>query len=190
MKLRKILLGICLLVAVWFAFFADKTPENGIVDAATSAKATKKEVNVPGNEAMPSKSAYSQAGKQTDARTEKKAETSIASIIDRKTLISGDYKASDGFFSAQSWVPPPPPMVKAPPPPPPTAPPIPFRYIGKRIEEGATEVYLSYGDKTYIVQEQSVLEGSYRVDSIKPPVMTLTYLPLNQVQTIQIGSVD
>ncbi|MBC3915994.1 hypothetical protein H8L32_00725 [Undibacterium sp. CY18W] len=190
MKLRKILLGIGLLIGVWFAFFADRTPENDIVDAATPAKTVKQEAKKSGNEVLPGKPAYSQVVNQSGVKAEKKPGPDIGSIIDRKSLISGDYKASDSFFSAQSWVPPPPPVAKAPPPPPPSAPPMPFRYIGKRVEEGVTEVYLSYGEKTYIVQEQSVLEGSYRVDVIKPPVMTLTYLPLNQVQTIQIGNVD
>jgi hypothetical protein len=35
-----------------------------------------------------------------------------------------------------------------------------------------------------------VIDGSYRVDAIKPPTMTLVYLPLKLVQTMDIGSAD
>jgi hypothetical protein len=32
-----------------------------------------------------------------------------------------------------------------------------------------------------------VVDDSYRVESIRPPLMTLTYLPLGQVQQLNIG---
>jgi hypothetical protein len=35
-----------------------------------------------------------------------------------------------------------------------------------------------------------VIDATYRVDAIKPPVLTLMYLPLKLVQTIDIGSAD
>jgi hypothetical protein len=36
----------------------------------------------------------------------------------------------------------------------------------------------------------AVLDGTYRVESIAPPVLTLTYLPLNQQQQLNIGVFD
>jgi len=77
-----------------------------------------------------------------------------------------------------------------PPPPPPMAPPMPFAYIGKAVADGAWEVYLSRADKTYVVRNQTVIDGTYRVEKIAPPQMSVTYLPLNQVQQINIGVFD
>jgi hypothetical protein len=97
-------------------------------------------------------------------------------------------------FGTQNWNPPPPPpqavQEAAPPPPPPSAPPLPFIYLGKANEAGVWEVYLARADKTYIVKKATVIDGVYRVDAIAPPTLTLTYLPLNQVQTIHIGVLE
>jgi hypothetical protein len=38
-----------------------------------------------------------------------------------------------------------------------------------------------------IVREGMDLDGTYQVKSIKPPTLTLVYLPLKQSQTISIG---
>ena len=78
-------------------------------------------------------------------------------------------------------------VAAAPPPPPPMAPPLPFVYLGKVAADGAWEVFLSRADKTYIVRANTVIDGAYKVVTIAPPVMTLTYLPLNQVQQLNIG---
>ncbi|WP_229425550.1 hypothetical protein [Massilia sp. Se16.2.3] len=59
--------------------------------------------------------------------------------------------------------------------------------IGKALEDGVWEVYLASGDRTHIAHEGGVIEGTWRVDRIAPPMMTLTYLPLNQVQQLNIG---
>jgi hypothetical protein len=67
------------------------------------------------------------------------------------------------------------------------APPMPFTYIGKAVADGVWEVYLSRGDKTYSVRLQTVIDGTYRVDRIAPPLLTVTYLPLNQQQQMNIG---
>lgn len=70
------------------------------------------------------------------------------------------------------------------------APPLPFIVLGKAVADGEWEIYLGRGDRTYSVHKQSVIDGVYRVDKIAPPMMTLTYLPLNQVQQINIGVFD
>lgn len=181
MSPRKILLGVGLAVAAWLALFADKTPEADVVEAVTPAKKTQlAQPNLAATRAV-NVSAKQPAASQVQT---------VAAVIDRKQLIAADYKANGNFFDAQSWTPPPPPAAKPPPPPPPTAPPLPFRYLGKKADDGQVEVYLSSGDRTFIVQEKTIIENIYRVDSIKPTMMSITYLPLNQVQTLQIGSAD
>ena len=67
------------------------------------------------------------------------------------------------------------------------APPLPYKFAGKAHDGSGWKVFLARGENTYIVHAAMTLEGSYRVESIAPPVMTLTYLPLNQTQTLDIG---
>lgn len=99
------------------------------------------------------------------------------------------------MFQGQNWNPPPPappPAPSGPPPPPPapTAPPLPFTVLGKGLADGAWEVYLARPDRTYVVKVGTVIDGMYRIDAIAPPTLTITYLPLNQVQQLNIGVID
>lgn len=88
------------------------------------------------------------------------------------------------MFASKSWfVPSPPPKAAVP-----TAPPLPFVYIGKLAEEGQKVIIiLSKQNRSYQVREGDVLDNIYRVDEVRPPVLTLTYLPLDIKQTIPIG---
>ncbi|PWF48754.1 hypothetical protein, partial [Massilia glaciei] len=124
-------------------------------------------------------------------------EPAILALVDRARLIGGDGEAMGAggqVFGTRDWNPPPPPEAQPPqapqPAPTPSAPPLPFAYIGKALGDGAWEVFLARGDQTHIVRTKTVIEGTYRVDAIAPPVMTLTYLPLNQVQQLNIGVPD
>ena len=98
------------------------------------------------------------------------------------------------MFTSQSWTPPPPPppptSAKAEPPPPPEAPALPFTYLGKKLEAGNWEVFLARGEKTYIVRDKIVIDGTYRVESIKPPTLSVTYMPLNTLQELSIGGAE
>jgi hypothetical protein len=67
---------------------------------------------------------------------------------------------------------------------------MPYVYIGKQQAAGSFEVFLARGEQTYIAREKTVIDNTYRIDSIKPPTLTLTYLPLNQLQQISIGATD
>jgi hypothetical protein len=121
-----------------------------------------------------------------------KHDTSILLLKNRQQLMGGTLGESrhDALFTSQSWTPPPPPAPPPSPPPPPVAPPVPFKYIGKKLEDGKWEVFVTIGNQAYVVREKTVLQGTYRIDSIKPPVLSLTYLPLQQVQTLTIGGID
>lgn len=90
------------------------------------------------------------------------------------------------LFSATDWSPPPP-IASPAPPGPPMAPSVPFTFLGKRKAETDWEVFLSKGNSTFIVRAGQTFDDSYRVESIQPPQMTLTYMPLNQTQTIAVG---
>lgn len=95
----------------------------------------------------------------------------------------------EDLFKAKSWyVPPPPPKPE--PPPPPAPPPLPFRYMGKLLEEGKLTVFITNQDRNYAVKAGDTIEGSYRVDRIDPQQVLFTYLPLNMQQTLVIGGVN
>jgi hypothetical protein len=95
-------------------------------------------------------------------------------------------------FALNNWnpPPPPPPAVKPGPPPKPTAPPLPFTLLGKKLEDGNWQVFLSRQDRTYVVRAQDVIDGAYRVESIAPPNLVFTYIPLNERQVLAIGGID
>ncbi len=88
------------------------------------------------------------------------------------------------LFAGRSWyVAPPAPSAIAP-----SAPPMPYVYAGKVTEDGAQPVVvLSKQGRSYVVRQGDILESIYRVDEIRAPLMSLTYLPLNVTQTIQMG---
>lgn len=96
--------------------------------------------------------------------------------------------------SAVTLAPPPPVNLSAPPvaqvAPPPTAPPLPFTYIGRLDEDGKYTVFLGARGRNYAVKVGEVIAQVYRVDEIKPPMMTMTYLPLSIKQTMQIGEAN
>ncbi len=192
MKPRHVLILAALAATSWLAFFGGKASDEGIakpVERTGSSKASSAQRTVAASDN--SNSGDRRTDGSTSLKRKDKPEIAILALRDRTELIGGASSGSDaGLFGAQSWAPPPPPPAKPGPPPPPTAPAMPFTFLGMKHEDAVWEVYLAKGDTTLIVHEQSVIEGTYRVDSIKPPALTLTYLPMNQKQTLTIGEAD
>lgn len=112
-----------------------------------------------------------------------------------------------------SMAPPPPVKVVAPPPPPPMAPRFPHEWIGRVNDETVAaapassaapaasvasapakpaprrpvqRAVLAGPMATWVVREGDVIEGQWRVDSIQDRTMSLTYLPLQQSQTVSM----
>ena len=189
MNPRHIAMGVALLGAVALVVFGDNASESEVAEAAERKPAR----TGTGTSTIVAVAAPQRApGGNTDP--------AILRLMPRATLIgNGDEAMGAGqdVFGRRDWTPPPPPpppqvvsQVAPPPPPPPSAPPLPFTYLGKAAENGAWEVFLAIGDKTYIARDKMVIDGIYRVDAIAPPTLTLTYLPLNQVQQLNIGVLD
>jgi hypothetical protein len=171
MKPRHLILALGLAAAALVAVYGDKTPSNGVAEAVVR--------NKPATRAAPDSSAAAGAG------------VFVLPLRARAELIGETQLAGAGVFGSQNWAPPPMPVAaQAGPPPAPVAPPLPFTYLGKALQDGSWEVYLARGSMTYIVRNKMVVDGAYRVDSITPPVLSLTYLPLNQVQQLNIGVLD
>jgi hypothetical protein len=203
MKPRHIVLGAALIGAAALVAFGDKGADTGIAEPAErpAARAALLPV-VRTAAARTDQTAQEHAGEQGGAGAKGQQ---ILALVPRDTLIGdGDLQfaqgqhgasGSDAPFGHQDWTPPPPPPPPAPaaappPPPPPAAPPLPFTVIGKAVANGVWEVYLARGDRTYVVHDKEVIDGIYRVEAIAPPLMTLTYLPLKQIQQLNIGVFD
>jgi hypothetical protein len=94
------------------------------------------------------------------------------------------------MFDTRSWVPPPPKIVpqKAPPPPPPTAPPLPYKFVGRMLQDGQLYVFLAKGDSVSTVKQGDTLDGVYRVEAVTETEVALNYTPLGQKQTLAVVS--
>ncbi len=90
------------------------------------------------------------------------------------------------IFHLQSWTPPPPKVVAKVELP--KAPPWPYVYFGQQLSQGEWWIYLTLGDEARAVKKGQILDTKYRIDKIEPPNLSVTYLPLNEVQTVTIGA--
>ena len=186
MKTKHLIMGAALVGAAALVAFGDNSPDSGVaepvaravpaVDAGLAQRAQTPAV-LPRAVQPPSATVEARA-----PAPGAKAAPHILRLLPRHVLVdSKGAKEGADVFGSRDWTPPPPP---------PTAPPLPFTLIGKANENGAWEVYLARAGKTYIVKPKTVIDGTYRVDAIAPPLLTLTYLPLNQVQQLNIGAFD
>lgn len=167
--------GTALAGAAALFIFGDNTPDSGVAEAVERAP-------VRSAQPAPVRAASIAPGAP---------EPSILRVQERAGMLGDDDGAQAGnVFGTQDWNPPPAKLPPPAPPPPPTAPALPFTYLGKAVSDGALEVYLARSGTTYIVRDNMVIDGIYRVDAITPPTLTLTYLPLNQVQQINIGVLE
>ena len=90
------------------------------------------------------------------------------------------------LLAARSWYVPPP----APPPVVPKAPPLPFKVLGRIIEDEDPVVFLSNQDRNLVVRAGTKLDNNYLVESIDKTQMTFIYLPLAERQTLMLGAVN
>ena len=90
---------------------------------------------------------------------------------------------------------PPPSPVVAPsnePPPPPMAPRFPHAWVGRFNDESVSNTLpvdravVSGPRSTWVVRDGDVIEGQWRIDRIQGRTMSLTYLPLQQQQTVSM----
>ncbi|PHV07380.1 hypothetical protein CSQ96_09215 [Janthinobacterium sp. BJB412] len=183
MKPYQILMGVALVGAAGLLLWGDPTPSGELAEPAPRHAAP----------AVAAANATNATNGNTGAADASAA--TILALLPRAQLLgeAGEGFGADGaVFQGQNWNPPPPPVKaeRPPPPPPPTAPPLPFTILGKAVSAGAWEVFLARGDKTYVARLNEVIDGTYRVDRIAPPLLMLTYLPLNQTQQVNIGVSD
>jgi hypothetical protein len=71
----------------------------------------------------------------------------------------------------------------------PAAPPLPFQYFGKLIENGKTEIFVMRGEELLSIAAGQTL-GEYRVDKLTDSSISFTYLPLKMKQTLDVPAVN
>ena len=167
MNRRAWLLGLGLAGAAAVAIFGDRTPSGS-----------------PAVEVAPRRSSAPPAQERR-----KHSEAAILALVPRATLIGHDFPdRPPSLFGSRTLVETP--AAATPSEVPrgePEVPQLPFTYLGKKYQDGKWEVYLAIGDQTYFVREGSVVDQTYAVNTIRPPILTLTYLPKKQMQTMTIG---
>ncbi len=72
----------------------------------------------------------------------------------------------------------------------PSVPQLPFRYLGKAIEDGKLTVFLMKGNDSYAVHSKQALDDEYRVDKVTETQVVFTYLPLKTKQVLDIPAVN
>jgi len=160
-----LLLGLTLSATAWVSQHDEPAIAVAIAQAAQPAKTD-------------------QPARKPNAATKISAEPGVLQL--EKLQREPGEEAETDLFAAKSWyVPPPPP--KPVPPPPPSAPPLPFAYMGKLIEDGQMTVFLTKQDRNYVVKSGDTIDGMYKVEEVSARIMTLTYLPLKIKQTLMIG---
>ena len=92
------------------------------------------------------------------------------------------------IFLPQSWAPP----VRAVPAvaviEKPAPPPMPYRFVGKVLHDGAMHVMLARGDRVLSVRKGETLDDGYRVEAIGSDRITLLYVPLGVRQDLPVSS--
>lgn len=98
--------------------------------------------------------------------------------------------AAPSAWSAAMPPPPPPPKQDRPAEVVPMAPPFPHQWVGRFDDEASPgskplrRAVISGSVSTWVVREGDVIEGQWRVDQIQERLVRLTYLPLQQSQTV------
>ena len=128
----------------------------------------------------------------TSAKPTESAKQSVTTVL--KILPRNHDEDAPGSFMSERWtVPVKVAVVKAQPvvvlpEPPPQAPALPFRFLGRYVEDGQTVVFLQHNELNFAVRVGDVLQQDYKVQAVTASAITFVYLPLNQSQNLEIGA--
>jgi hypothetical protein len=67
-----------------------------------------------------------------------------------------------------------------------TAPPLPFRYVGRLVQNGRSEVLVLRGNVLHSIAEGDEIDGEYRVERITGATIHFTYLPGSVKQNLDL----
>ena len=69
-----------------------------------------------------------------------------------------------------------------------SAPPLPFRYVGRVVQNGKAEVLLLRGVMLHTIAEGDEIDGEYRVERITGAAIQFTYLPAGSRQQLDLSA--
>ncbi len=163
--LRHVLLGLGLLSTIVVSFV--DLPQSGVVAPESAASAT-----APGPRSTRVPRPPSPGTPETP----------------RPVATRAPYAPSDNnLFAARNWQPPPVAEAPAAPASVPVAPPLPFRYLGKLLDDGEVMAFVTQDARTHLLRRGDVV-ADYKVVDITTERMTLVYGPLKQTQYLPFGS--
>jgi hypothetical protein len=112
------------------------------------------------------------------------------SELQKKALSAAAPRASAAveakLFAVRDWRPKP----ELPKPVAPKPPPLRLKFLGKTIEGDVVTVFLDDGTRTLLVRAGDRIGTTYRIETVSPTSMTLTYIPLNEPQRLNFGSAN
>ena len=178
------------LVAAWLA----PDPEDSVVLASNRQASTSQEKGIGSspvrqNLGFPPR-AKAREGGLVDV-------TTIDVLAIRARTDEGLSEDAVGLFVTPGWAIPPAPAIASrttptpeqslPKAAPPSAPPLPFTVIGSMQEAGQRTIFLQHSGDSLVVRAGDTLLDQYTVEKIEGSTMVLRYLPLNQLQTLEVG---
>jgi hypothetical protein len=110
-----------------------------------------------------------------------------------RTPADGQQDPEAGLFAATRWAPAEAtpaaavPVAEAAQQQAPAAPPLPFRVLGSYVQGGQVVVFLQQNDTNLVVRVGDTIGETYKVDSLDGSALKLRYLPLDQVQSLELG---
>ncbi|HET7669380.1 MAG TPA: hypothetical protein VFK84_03145 [Burkholderiales bacterium] len=123
--------------------------------------------------------------KRVDTRLQVNADIDLSRLEERTHLANKQGAWVDAFAPRNfSPIVPPEAQAKAPEQRP-EAPALPFRYLGKLVEDGKTSIFLANGDESITVAPGMRI-GDYRVDRITEAEVRFTYLPMKKQQSLPL----
>lgn len=173
----RVMLGLVLLVTIVAAWLSPEPDANSVT---LNPKAAIRQKNVPGSIAV--------------ATNKNHAETPVDVLNIHPRDLSEDGEPDEiGLFSSTQWSAtnkPIPIIVSAPSviTPPPQAPLLPFNVLGKYVDTNGAVIFLQHNDQNLVVRVGDTIADQYKVESLTGSTLTLRYLPLNQLQTLAVGS--
>lgn len=173
---RRLILGVLLIGTLVAAWFAPPVEGDGVQVVQRAGKTA-------GVAAVPASVQSSGAGRSFAG------ETDVLSIHERR---AGGADEGENLFVSMRWepeedVPEAGEALEEQADFPPQAPPLPFRVLGRYDESGTAVVFLEHQEQSLLARVGETLINDYRVESIEGASLVLRYLPLDQLQTLEIG---
>ena len=179
---RQLFLAVALALTVAAAVFGARWQQADESDSAADGAA-----NAGGSAAVARGARAPQAGARSSVVAAHAGTAAALAAQDGASAPLRMLAAHSDLFASHDWTPPPARrtlVVEQP-----HAPPLPFVYQGKLMQDGAVTAFVAQGPNNLALKTGDKA-GSYRVDSVTPSAMTLVYVPLNEKQILSFGSAN